>query len=409
MKALQQRKYAKLILEVGVNLVKGQKLMIAGEAYHIDFLTIMTEEAYKMGATYVHVQAEHPQILKARVENADKNDLEVLPGWLGDQFASMIDEEWARVSIFGPTDPDMQGMLDSERLGIIQRASSITAKPFSEACGAGKISWCVVALPTPQWAAKVYDAPASSELEDKLWLQIVDILSLNEDDPSCFWRQKGERIQQRSEKLMTLNIDRLHFHGGGTDLSVFCFQDAKWIGGGISNVGGRSFMPNLPTEECFSTPHAHKTEGKVNVVRPVEVLGRQVSGAWFEFSEGKVIAYGAEKNEGALDDFFNMCPRASYLGEVALVDASSPIFQSGLVFQCILFDENASCHIALGNGYPMAVPNGLEMTKEEREKLGVNASLLHTDFMIGGAEVEVTAYDSDGNSTPIIREGVFVI
>ena len=362
-----------------------------------------------MGASYVEIQTEHPQILKARVENAAQNHLEVLPSWLDKKFSTMIDEEWAKVSVFGPTDPDMLGQLDSDKLNIIQRVSSITAKPMSEACGAGKISWCVIALPTPQWAAKVYGEPASAELEDRLWKEMVNILDLDQRDPSSFWREKGERIQQRCKKLMALSLERLHFHGRGTDLSVHCFKDAKWVGGGISNVGERCFIPNLPTEECFTTPHAHKTEGKVKVVRPVNVLGRQVSGAWFEFHEGKVSAYGADKNKDALDDYFNMCPRASYLGEVALVDSSSPIFQSGLVFQCILFDENASCHIALGNGYPMAVPNGLQMTKEERDNLGVNSSLLHTDFMIGGPEVDVTGYDSNGNATPVIKEGIFVI
>lgn len=409
MKEIQQRKYAKLILEVGVNLTKGQNLMISAEAYHVDFLAIMTEEAYKMGASYVQIEAELPPILKARIENADKDELENLPSWINKKYASMIDEQWARVRIFGPTDPDLLGTLDSEKLGIVQRISSLTAKPVSEACGAGKISWCVVAMPTPQWAAKVYDEPASTELEDRLWLEIVDIISLNEEDPSSFWREKGERIQQRAEKLGKLSIDRIHFHGGGTDLSVHCFENAKWIGGGISNVGGRSFIPNLPTEETFTTPNASKTEGHVKVVRPVEVLGRQVEGAWFTFSEGKVTDYGADKNKAALDDFFSMCPRASYLGELALVDSSSPIFQSAKVFQCILYDENASCHIALGNGYPMAVPNGLQMTKEERDELGVNSSLLHTDFMIGGDDVDVTGYDSDGNPTPIIRQGLFVI
>ncbi len=409
MKDLQQRKYAKLILEVGVNFVKGQNLIISAEAYHIEFLTIMTEEAYKMGASFVQIETEHPSILKARIENGDKSELENLPSWIDQKYASMIDEEWARVRIFGPTDPDMLGTLDSERLAIVQRAASITAKSISEACGAGKISWCVVAMPTPQWAAKVYNEPASAEIEDRLWLEMVEIISLNEVDPSSFWRDKGARIQQRAEILMNLNIERMHFHGGGTDLSVYNFENAKWIGGAISNVAGRLFMPNLPTEETFTTPNANKTEGHVKVVCPVDVLGRQVEGAWFEFTAGKVTDYGADKNKDALDDFFAMCPRASYLGELALVDSSSPIFQSGKVFQCILYDENASCHIALGNGYPMGVPNGLEMTKEQRDEMGVNSSLLHTDFMIGGDDVDVTGYDSAGKATPIIRGGLFVI
>ncbi len=409
MKQLQLRKYAKLILEVGVNLSKGQNLFLSAEAYHIDFLTILTEEAYKMGAGYVQVETDHPSLLKARIENAEQSTLENLPSWLDKKHNKIIEEEWARVRIFGPTDPDLLSTLDSEKLAVTQRCLSLASKPVSEACGAGKVSWCVVALPTPQWAAKVYNETASSSLEEKLWLEMVSILSLDEEDPTSFWREKAKRIQQRADKLMELSIERVHFHGGGTDLSVYCFESATWIGGAMTNVAGKPFVPNLPTEEIFTTPHKLKTEGQVKVVRPVEVLGRQVEGAWFEFSKGKVTSYGAEKNQAALDDFFAMCPNASYLGELALVDADSPIFQSGKIFRCILFDENASCHIALGNGYPMAAPNGLSMSPSEREKMGVNSSLMHTDFMIGGEEVEVTGYDAKGNTTPIIRSGRFVI
>ena len=343
MKQLQLRKYAKLILEVGVNLSKGQNLLISAEAYHINFLTILTEEAYKMGANYVHVETDHPSLLKARIENAEKSTLENLPSWLEQKYHNIIDEEWARVRIFGPTDPDLMSKLDSEKLSITQRTLSVASKPVSEACGSGKVTWCVAALPTPQWAAKVYREPASEVLEDKLWLEMVTILSLNEEDPSSFWREKAKRMQQRADTLMKLSIERVHFHGAGTDLSVYCFENATWIGGAMRNTAGKPFVPNLPTEETFTTPHKLKTEGRVKVVRPVEVLGRQVEGAWFEFKKGKVTGYGAEKNQAVLDDFFAMCPNASYLGELALVDSASPIFQSGKIFRCILFDENASC------------------------------------------------------------------
>lgn len=409
MKEQLQRKYAKLILEVGINLQKGQKLFLSAESYHVDFLRIVTEEAYKIGASYVHVETENPAILKARVEYANKEELDLIPNWVEQKYATMIDEEWARVRFFGPTEPDMLGELDGKRLGIIQRSASIAAKPMSEASGTGTVTWCVVALPTPKWAAKVYNEEPSAEVEEQLWQQISDILSLEAEDPSAIWREKAAITRQRCEALKALSIDRLHFEGPGTDLSVYCFENAQWIGGGIKNKRGREYIPNLPTEECFSTPHALRTEGKVRVVRPVEVLGKSVEGAWFVFKEGKVVDYGAEENQSALDEYFTMCPQAAYLGEVALVDANSPIFQSGKVFHCILYDENASCHIALGNGYPIAVPGGMEMSRAELKEQGVNVSLLHTDFMIGGPEVEVTAYDKAGNASPVIRDGVFVI
>jgi len=203
----------------------------------------------------------------------------------------------------------------------------------------------------------------------------------------------------------------VRFTGPGTDLSVKCIAGAQWLGGGIplKDEGAGSFIPNIPTEECFTTPNREGTEGRVQIVRPVTVLGKSVEGAWFEFEKGKVISYGAEKNQSVLDDYFAMCPSACYLGELALVDGSSPIFKNGHVFHCILYDENASCHVALGSGYPLPIEGAADMTNDEKRAAGINVSLVHTDFMIGGPEVAVTGYDQAGAEIPLIRNGDFVL
>ncbi|MGJ8656573.1 MAG: aminopeptidase [Akkermansiaceae bacterium] len=407
----RKRKYAKLLLEVGVNLQPGQKLLVAAEPYHWKFLNLVAEEAYKMGAGFVLVDADDPGLLKARVDHGQEQDLDKLVGWSDKQNHCLIDDGWARLRLFGPTDPDLMGTLNGQRLGIIQKTQSIAGKPVSEACAEGKITWCVAALPTPGWAAKVYDCEPSAEVERRLWLGMVKILNLDADDPSAHWIEKGEMLLERCAKLSKLNLAEVRFRGPGTDLSVKCIAGAKWIGGGVPTEkdAEKTFIPNLPTEECFTTPNRRGTEGRMQVVRPVTVLGQSVEGAWFEFEDGKVISYGAKVNKGVLDDYFEMCPNACYLGELALVDGSSPIFKNGHVFHCILYDENASCHVALGSGYPMPVEGATKMTDDEKKAAGINVSIVHTDFMIGGPDVEVTGYDGAGKEIPLIRGGDFVI
>jgi len=404
-------KYAKLLLEVGVNLQEKQKLVIIGEPYHWKFINILAEEAYKMGAAYVLVEADDLGLLKARVEHGAEETLGDLVAWTDKRNRTFIDEGWARIRLFGPTDPDLMGTLDNRRLSVIQKVNSVFSKPVSDACSTGEMTWCVAALPTPGWAAKVFDCEATADAQQKLWLEMVNILSLDEEDPSAFWIAKGEALQQRCKKLTELNLAKVRFNGPGTDLTVKCIAGAKWIGGGMPTLADREkgFMPNLPTEECFTTPNKRGTEGRMQLVRPVTVLGRSVEKAWFEFEDGKVISYGAKANKSALDDYFSMCPNACYLGELALVDSTSPIYQSGKVFHCILYDENASCHVALGNGYPMPIAGANEMTNDEKSAVGINVSIVHTDFMIGGPEVDVTGYNGHGEEIPIIRHGEFVL
>lgn len=404
-------KYAKLLLEAGVNLQVGQKLLVIAEPYHWDFLNLVAEEAYKMGASYVLVEANDPRLLKARVDHGAEDDLDDILHWTEKKYQSIIDEGWARLNIFGPTDPDLMGTLDAQRLGIIQKTQSKSSKPVSDACGTGQVTWCVAALPTPGWAAKVYDLEPSAEVERRLWLGMVKILNLDSDNPSEHWHEKEQMLKARCQKLGDLNLAEVKFRGPGTDLTVKCIAGAHWIGGGIptANDPEKSFIPNIPTEECFTTPNRGGTDGRMQVVRPVTVLGKSVEGAWFEFEDGKVISYGAKTNKSVLDDYFSMCPNACYLGELALVDGSSPISKNGHVFHCILYDENASCHVALGNGYPLPVDGAIKMNKEEKLASGVNVSIVHTDFMIGGPEVDVTGFDGEGNEIPLIRKGDFVI
>ena len=219
----------------------------------------------------------------------------------------------------------------------------------------------------------------------------------------------GHELAARADKLNSLRLDRIRFEGPGTDLTIGLMRGSRWQGGPSKTSGGRIFEPNIPTEEIFTSPDYRRTDGRVAFTCPVFVptVGKTVEGGWLRFKDGKVVEYGADKGKDVLDVYMSMDDGASYLGEVALVDSASPIFQARRVFYNILFDENASCHIALGSAYPGCVQGGATMSQDQLKEAGSNASSVHTDFMIGSPEVDVTGIALDGKEVPIIRKGMF--
>jgi len=229
------------------------------------------------------------------------------------------------------------------------------------------------------------------------------------DDPTAAWSAHDAELKRRSEFMNSARFDKIHFSGPDTDLFVGMAPNRIFAGGRCVNSKGVAFFPNIPTEEIFSTPDYTRTEGFVKTTRPVEVLGTQVKGAWFRFSGGRVVEFGADANRQILEQYLNFDDGAGALGEVALVDANSPIFRSGKVFYNILFDENAACHIALGNGYTDCIEKGTTMSDEELRATCCNTSLVHTDFMIGSEHISVSGIRKDGSSERIIEQGIFVI
>jgi aminopeptidase len=233
-----------------------------------------------------------------------------------------------------------------------------------------------------------------------------EILRLDRDDPVQAWWNLAQASVDRCRQLNGQAITSLHMTAPGTDLTLGCIPAAHWEGGTLTGPNGIPFIPNLPTEEVFTTPDWRRTEGRASVTRPVQVMGKRVKGAWFEFRKGRVEDFGADDGTEQLAAFFDIDDRGRYLGEVALVDAESPIFQSGLIFSNILYDENAACHIALGSGYPL-IASPEATTPDEKQAMGINQSLVHTDFMIGCPEMDVTGTMAEGQEVPILRQGRF--
>ncbi len=408
-----QEKYIQVILEM-VNMQEGQNLLIRTDPVNWHFASEIAAAAYKKGARYVRLdsnEVENPRLYKARIENSKEEYLSYVPKFRTDMDKTMIEENWALIALKGEEDPDFLKTLDSERNAAVAKAIAQARRPFSRAVQNNKIQWLVVFIPTEKTAAKILGCDPSPEAVKELWKVLTPILHLDEDDPVSAWKQHSSELKRRAGILNGLKLKTIRFHGPGTDLSLGLSRKALWKGGSSVSTSGIEFSPNIPTEEVFTTPDFRLTEGRVAITRPVliPVLGKIMEGAWLEFKEGKVVDFGADKGKEVLDEYFSMDPAARYLGEVALVDGTSPIFKSGRIFYNILFDENASCHIALGAAYPECIEGGGSMSEEELKKEGANVSNLHTDFMISSPEVDVTGETYSGDRINIIKDGFFVL
>jgi aminopeptidase len=404
-------KYAIVILS-SLNLQEGQNLLIRTEPVHWEFASIIAAEAYKMGARYVRVDSneiENLLLYKARIEHSKEEYLNYVPLFRTEIMHLLIKENWALIALNGTEDPELLSTLDPVRNAITGKAIAIAKEPFREAVQNNRIQWIVAFAPTEILAGKILNTRPSVKAVDKLWEILTPILHLEDPDPAATWVLRGETLKKRSAKLTGLKLKEVYFKGAGTDLRIGLTQKATWVGGSSTSTSGIDFLPNIPTEEVFTAPDFRKTEGRVRITRPVLVpsIGKMIEGAWLVFKNGKLIDYGAEKGKDVLDQYLAMDPNAAYLGELALVDSNSPIFKSGKIFYNILFDENASCHIALGSAYPDCFEGGGKMSDELLIKNGVNVSNLHTDFMIGSPEVEVSALTWEGNKIDIIINGEF--
>ncbi len=403
-----RNRYAEIIVNTAINLQNGTPLLIRTEVVQREFARVLAEAAYARGASIVSVNYSDAELNRLRIDRTlDADNLEFVPSHISDMYDCYINDGWSSISLRGPESPDIMEGADSERVAKAGKAMSKATRKFLKAISANRIAWNVCLYPTAAWAAKVLGS--EEDWERKIWEVLVPILRLDSDDPADAWLRHDAELKRRSAHMNRARYDKIHFKGPDTDLFVGMAPDRVFAGGRCVNSKGVEFFPNVPTEEIFSTPDHTRTEGFVKATRPVEVLGTQVSGAWFRFSGGRVIEFGSDTNRDILERYLQFDEGAGALGEVALVDVNSPIYRSGKIFYNILFDENAACHIALGNGYADCIENGTEMSAEELLEARCNSSLVHTDFMIGSEEVSVFGVRKDGMEEKIIEHGIFVI
>jgi len=403
-----RKKYADIIVNTAINLQEGKPLLIRTEIAQRKFAKALAEAAYCRGASLVSMQYSDPELKRLRIDEA-LNDkyLDFVPSHIKNMYDCYLNDGWSTISLRGPEFPDIMEGADSARVGKLSRAVSMASRNFLKGISANRIAWNVCLHPTEAWAAKVLGS--AEDWERRIWEVLIPILRLDTDDPAETWLAHDTELKRRSAHMNRARYDKIHFSGPDTDLYVGMAPNRIFAGGRCTNKMGVDFFPNIPTEEIFSTPDHTRTEGVVKTTRPVEVLGTQVTGAWFRFRSGRVIEFGADTNREILAQYLDFDEGASALGEVALVDVNSPIFRSGRIFCNILFDENATCHIALGNGYTDCIENGTEMSDDELRDTRCNSSLVHTDFMIGSEDISVTGIRKNGTEEQIIEHGVFVI
>jgi len=348
---------------------------------------------------------------KARIQHSLSEHLDYVPQFRKDSLQTMINEDWALIAVRTPEDPDFLASLDQGRNASAAKAIAVTMRPYQSRISNNEIAWLVAFYPTEKLAGRIMDMNAGQEAVDALWQVLIPILRLDQADPAAFWVEHGDVLAGRADKLNSLRLDALRFTGPGTDLTIGLMEGSIWHGGPDRTASGRRFCPNIPTEEVFTSPDYRRTQGRVAFTCPVFVptVGKIIEKGWLRFENGKVVDYGADAGKDVLDVYLGMDEGASFLGEVALVDSSSPIFASKRTFYNILFDENAACHVALGSAYPGCLKGGSSMNEDELKTGGANTSAVHTDFMIGSPQVQVTGLSRDGRSKLLIDKGLFTI
>jgi aminopeptidase len=400
---------AEVAVKVGLGLKAGQELIMSAPMEALPLARKITEQAYKAGALLVTtLYADDPSTL-ARYKYAQDASFDYAPVWLQEGVANGFRSGAARLAIAG-ANPALLAQQDPTKVSRANVAASKAGKPAMELITRHEINWTIVAAATPEWAKLVFPGEREDIAVAKLWEAIFAASRINVDDPVAEWKEHGERLKKRVEFLNAKRYAALHFKSadGSTDLKVGLADDHLWAGGGTTAGNGVYCQPNIPTEECFTTPHKDRVDGVVKASKPLSHQGTLIENIAVRFEGGKIVEAKATAGEDVLNRLISTDEGARRLGEVALVPHNSPIAQSGILFWNTLFDENAASHIALGQAYSTCLIGGEKMTSEELAKLGANESLIHVDWMIGSAEMDVDGIAADGTAEPLMRKGAWV-
>lgn len=403
------RKYAKLAVCVGANVRKNQPLLVSASVETKDFVRLIVEEGYKAGASMVSVRWLDQQVAHTTYKYASVETLTEVPEYLIQQMRFYVDKGYAAISISADT-PGLMADIDPMKLQQAGMATGKALKFYSEHMMGNRTQWCVISVPTEGWAKKVFPNERASKAVDKLWDAILSAVRVTKDnDPVKEWKAHNEILHKHNEMLNNYNFKALKFKNGlGTDLTVGLVKNHVWAGGNEKSTKGIVFNPNLPTEESFSMPEKKGVNGKVVATKPLNYNGALIEDFWIEFKDGKAVNFDARTSKEALSTLINYDEGSCYLGEVALISHDSPISNSNILFFNTLFDENASCHLALGRAYPMNVKGGTNMTQDQLDAAGANNSMTHNDFMFGSADMSIIGITQEGKEVIVFKNGNFV-
>jgi aminopeptidase len=389
--------YARLAVQVGLNLQAGQTLGINALIEHAPLARAIAREAYAAGAYYVDVLYSDQHVRRAHIEQAAEEQLGFSPPWLVRRLKEFGEIGGALCAITGNPEPDLYGDLDGERVG---KARMREVAEASLELTDGLCNWTIVAYPNEGWANTVLGEPDV----ERLWEAVGHAVRLDQPDPVASWREHIDRLQERARLLNERRFDHLRYRGPGTDLTIGLHPDSAWQAA-LDESNGIKHVANMPTEEVFTTPDFRRTEGSVRSTLPLQMQGNIVRDLEVRFEGGRAVEVKASAGEEFMRTHIATDDGAARLGEVALVDGHSAVGDTGLVFFDTLFDENASSHIALGAAIVQALPWAHDLAPEERVERGVNHSSIHTDFMIGSNELEIDGVTADGEAVPILRNG----
>ena len=398
---------ALVAVRVGLNLQPAQQVVVSASTEHLPLVRRITEHAYRAGAHIVTTLYSDDECALARFRYAPDGSFDTTAEWMAGGMAEAFRTGSARLGITG-TNPALLREQDPARVSRANIAASRASKPAMEFVTRHAINWSIVAGATEDWAKLVFPALPAHEAVPALWEQIFRTSRITGDDPVAEWKQHGANLAARVDLLNRKRYHALHFSGPGTDLTVGLADDHLWAGGGSTAGNGIFCNPNIPTEECFTTPHSQRVSGTVSASKPLSHQGTLIEKIRVRFEDGRIVEAHATAGLEALERLINVDEGARRLGEVALVPHSSPIAQSGMLFWNTLFDENAASHIALGQAYATCIRDGETLDEAALNSKGANTSLIHVDWMIGSGEVDVDGVNSDGTTEPLMRKGDWV-
>ena len=394
------QRFADLVVRVGVNVQPGQQVVVRADAAHLEIVRVIVDSAYAAGAAWVETIFTDGPIQRSAVDHASDEQLSASRPWALARIREWDQARAALIRLGGDPHPQVMDGADPVRAGRIRAAETLALR---EAMLSGRTRWTAVAAPNPGWAVQVFGEPDV----DRLWAAVGTAMRLDEDDPVDRWRERSATLAARAATLDALDLTEVRYLGEGTDLTVGLPEGCRWAGGGTTDPDGVEYLPNIPTEEVFTSPDKRRADGVIRLTKPLPLAGRLVTGLRVEFKDGRITDVSATANADVVRAQLE-ADGARHLGEVSLVDRESRIARAGLVFHNTLFDENAGCHVAWGQSFPFAVAGGLEMSPDERAARGLNTSAVHTDVVIGGEGITVIGRGPRG-TVDIIRDDDWVL
>ncbi|GMX64750.1 aminopeptidase [Paenibacillus elgii] len=402
--AQKMEKYATLAVRVGANVQQGQTVVVMAPVAAAELARLVAVKAYEAGAKNVMVEWNDEELTRIKYKMAPMEAFHEYPMWKAQGLQELAENDAAFIQFYGPN-PDLLKDVDPERVSTANKTASTALKGYRSQLMAHRASWTLMAYATPEWALKIFPDLSPEAALDALWERIFEATRVNADDPVEAWKEHNARLARTVSYLNEKRYKQLVYEASGTSLTVDLPEKHLWLGGAKENAKGIFFNPNLPTEEVFTMPRQDGVNGVVRSTKPLNHGGQLIDGFSLTFKDGKVVDFSADKGYEMLKRLLDTDEGARKLGEVALVPHESPISNTNLIFYNTLFDENASSHLALGQAYPVNLDGGTEMKEEELSRHGANSSLVHIDFMIGSADMNIDGITQDGVREPVFRAG----